>query len=136
MLRDHDPQLKWEFLKYKIRAFCIKHSKELAKKKREKFQKLEKIIKDYETHPSENSENYLASKLEFEQLLNEKTAGNILRSKTTIYEENEKSSKYFLSLEKRNASQNTIKALLRNGNEDIETQNPVEISKQTKNFYS
>ena len=33
----------------------------------EKYQKLEKIIKDYETTPSENSENYLASKLEFEQ---------------------------------------------------------------------
>ena len=37
-LRDYDPQLKWEFLKYKIRAFCIKHSKEMAKEKRKKFQ--------------------------------------------------------------------------------------------------
>ena len=135
-LRDHDPQQKWELLKYKIRAYCIKHSKEKAKEKREKFQKLEKIIKEYETHPSENSENYLASKLEFEQLLNEKTAGNILRSKTTIYEENEKSSKYFLSLEKRNASQNTVKALLRNGNENSETQNPTEITKIIKQFYA
>ena len=135
-LKDHEPQQKWELLKYKIRAFCIKHAKERAKERREKFQKLEKVIKEYETHPSENLENYLASKLEFERLLNERTAGNILRSKTTIYEENEKSSKYFLSLEKRNASQNTIKALLRNGNENSETQNPAEITKEIKNFYT
>ena len=52
-LIDHDPQLKWELLKYKIRAFCIQHAKEKAKEKREKFQKHEKIIRDYETTPNE-----------------------------------------------------------------------------------
>ena len=35
-------------------------------------------------------------------------------------------------MEKRNASQNTIKALLRNGNENSETQNPAEITKEIK----
>ena len=34
-------------------------------------------------------------------MLNVKTAGSILRSRATIYENNEKSSKYFLSLEKK-----------------------------------
>jgi len=83
-------------MKYKIRAFCIKFSKNRAKEKREIFTNLEQQIKAHENAPSpESSDNYLASKLEFERLLNEKTNGCILRSKTTIFEQNEKSSKYF-----------------------------------------
>ena len=61
-------------------------------------------------------------------MLNEKTNGSILRSKTTIFEQNEKSSKYFLILEKKNAVQNTIKLLLENSNEQNEITDPKQIA--------
>ena len=44
--------------------------------------------------------------------MDEKTNGYILRSKTNWYENGEKSSKFFLNLEKKRAIQNTIKVLL------------------------
>ena len=69
-------------------------------------------------------------------MLYEKTCGSILRSKTTIFEQNEKSSKYFLSLEKKNAIQNTIKLLLENSDEQKEIKDPKQIANQIKVFYS
>ena len=65
----------------------------------------------HETTEIGPNEIYLRAKIEYENILNNKTEWAILRSKTRIYEENEKSSKYFLSLEKRNAIQNTIRML-------------------------
>ena len=100
-LANFQPQEKWELLKFKIRAFCIKFSKEKAKERKDKINKLEEIIRDYETLPDGNPNLYLESKLKYEEMLNVKTAGSILRSRATIYENNEKSSKYFLSLEKK-----------------------------------
>ena len=136
-LAGFEPQIKWELIKYKIRAFCRKFSKKIAKEKKEKMTKLENIIKNYETTPEASDENYLASKLEYETILNLQTSGHILRSKTKIFEENEKSSKYFLSLERRNAIQNTIKMLIKDPeNADDKITEPKMISKEIRNFYS
>ena len=52
---------------------------------------------------------YPICKDKFENLQNEKIKGQILRSKAKCYEQDEKSSKYFLNLEKKNGAQNTIK---------------------------
>ena len=130
------PQELWEMIKYKIRNFCIKFSKVLAKERREKTEKLENIIKTFETNsdPFITSEQYLAAKLEFESILNERTTGQILRSKIRVYESNEKSSKYFLSLEKKNAVQNTIKLL--KDNAEITVTDPIKVSNEIKTFYS
>mgnify|MGYP006117253303 FL=1 len=89
-----DPQTKWEMIKYKIRSFSLKYSKSLAKEKREKIQILENIVEQYENLP--NSEHnvtlnqYNSSKIELENFLNEKTKGQILRSKVNWYEHSEK----------------------------------------------
>ena len=96
--------------------------------------KLENIIKNFETTPEISDENYLASKLEYETILNSQTSGHILRSKTKIFEENEKSSKYFLSLEKRNAIQNTIKMLINDPEKEDKITDPKMISKEIKKF--
>ena len=98
-----DPQTKWEIMKYKIRCFCIKFAKTIAKEKRKKLEDLEMKIKQFENCPldSISSELYSASKLEFEALMEEKTKGYILRSKVDWYEDGKKSSKSFLNLEKR-----------------------------------
>ena len=133
------PQKKWERLKYYIRRFCIKFSKEQANERRQKTAQLEKVIKSYETDPHEtpySSEQYLSAKLEFENFLNQKTMGTILRSKIQTYENNEKSSKFFLSLEKKNAIQNTIKLLKEDEMSDSVEKNPKQISKKIKDFYS
>ena len=92
-------QEKLEILKYKIRQFSIEYAKKVAKQKREQIQLLEKSISQYENNPaadnSVSSKTYEANKLEFEALMDEKTFGHIIRSKTEWYEKGEKSSKFF-----------------------------------------
>ena len=43
-----------------------------------------------------------------------KTKGAIMRSKCNLYENNEKSSKYFLNLEKKKGESNIVKKLVKN----------------------
>ena len=135
-LNDFEPQKKWELMKYKIRAFCIVFSKQIAKQKREDISKLESIIREHETSGIGTNENYLKAKLDYENLLNKSAEGAILRSKTKIYEENEKSSKYFLNLEKHNAVRNTIKMLKKYPDSDSEIVNQKQIINEIKDFYS
>ena len=134
-LNEFEPQKKWELMKYKIRCFCIEFSKKIAKKRRDEFEKLEQIIRDHETTEIGTNEIYVKAKLEYERLLNQKSEGVILRSKIKIYEENEKSSKYFLSLEKHNAVRNTIK-MLKSPENDDEITNPKDVVKEIRSFYS
>merc|ERR1712240_397221 len=134
-LNEFEPQKKWELMKYKIRCFCIEFSKKIAKKRRDEFEKLEQIIRDHETTEIGTNEIYVKAKLEYERLLNQKSEGVILRSKIRIYEENEKSSKYFLSLEKHNAVRNTIK-MLKSPENDDEITNPKDVVKEIRSFYS
>ena len=79
---------------------------------------------------------YVKAKLDYESLLNQRTEGVILRSKIKIYEENEKSSKYFLNLEKQNAVRNTIKMLKRNPETDDEITNGKDVVNEIRRFYS
>ena len=44
-----DKQIKWDFLKYEIRKFCIAFSKSLQKEKKQKIHNLENKIKVLET---------------------------------------------------------------------------------------
>ena len=102
--RHLEPQMKWEIIKYKIRCFCIKFSKNIAKEKRRMFEALKRNIKQFENFPSSDSismEIYSANKLEFKALMEEKTKGYISQSKTDWYENGEKSSKFVLNLEKK-----------------------------------
>ena len=102
-------------MKFKIREFSIQYAKKVAKQKRDKFDSLEKSISQFENNPEANNpisfETYMANKLEFETLMEENTNGHIIRSKVEWYEKGEKSSKFFLSLEKKKGVQNTIKVV-------------------------
>ena len=71
---------------------------------------LEKNIKEYENSPSSSitQDVYIAKKLEFEALMDEKTNGYILRSKTQWYQDGEKSSQFFLNLEKKEVSKTLL----------------------------
>ena len=115
----------------------MEYSKKKAKEKRDKLENLEKFLKSYESTQlgvdMSNSEEYSIKKLEYESILNEKTRGSILRSKSIAYEQNEKSSQYFLNLEKRNAVNNTITTLI---DENVECSNPTKITKIIRTFYA
>ena len=128
--------MKWELFKFKIRHFTRNFSKKLAMEKRANQSKWEEIIISYETstlvdHNIMENE-YIAAKNGLENLHNDITAGYILRSKIQWYEEGEKSTKFFLNLEKKKAIQNTIQTLIVNG----QTLNDSDaISESIKKFY-
>ena len=94
----------------------IQFSKNLAYEKRENWAKAENVISEFENTPSNNIslDEYNENKNVFDTIINEKTNGHILRSKTQIYQDGEKSSKFFLNLEEKKAEQNIIKTLCLN----------------------
>ena len=69
-----------------------------------------------------------------DDLYNYITEGAILRSKVRWYEEGEKSTKYFLNLEKSNRNKTSIKKLIKPDSE-IEITGFNEIQKEIKSFY-
>ena len=87
-----DDQIRWEFIKFEIRQ--ITFSKNLPKSLNVERQILENELKDFENSGSSyfDNEGYLACKKKFDK----------------IYEKGEKSTKFFLNLEKRHAIQNEI----------------------------
>ena len=100
-----DPVMCWEFLKYKIRQFMINYSKQKASERKARRIALEKMVKRLEISLSANSnetllEEYYKYKNELESIYNFIAEGIILCSKASWYEHGEKSSKYFLNLEK------------------------------------
>ena len=112
--RDANPHLLWEFVKYEARKFCIKFSKQRSKNNNFDKRKHEAIVAQFESNPSENitsQEDYDDSKQWLENWYDEYTKGAILRSKAEWYEQGEKSTKFFLNLEKRNSVKNTIRNL-------------------------
>ena len=130
---DQNPHIKWEFLKYQIRKFSISFAKTKNKDIRIQKEKHETIVKNYEsTENRPPDEEYAVSKAFLEDYIDKKTAGSILRSKCEFYEQNEKSTKFFLNLEKKNSEKNTIKKLLVD-NQEISNNN---VLVELENFYS
>ena len=94
----------------------------------------ENVVKQYETTDNLPSEmEYAESKAFLECYFDKKTQGAILRSKSEFYEQNEKSSKYFLNLEKRIGENITVKKLVK-GN--IELTESKDILNELHEFYS
>ena len=106
-----DELLLWETMKMEIRGATIKYS--ARKKRQERI-----LVSEYETKIKEIEQKGKLSDEEMQELenckllLNEiydkKVAGEIVRCRVREYEEGEKSSSYFLSLEKNNQAKKTI----------------------------
>ena len=92
-------------MKFEGKKIAVAIAKNRAKEKREKMQHLETIVRNFESMSESDSNimesDYLNSKNELEALHTEKIQSQILRSKCQWYEDGEKSSKYFLNLEKK-----------------------------------
>ena len=100
-----DKQSQWENLKYEIRKFTIRYSKVITKEKRKKQHELESKLKILEKSLScdKNIEEYHKCKTDLDGIYGNIAEGVKIRSKCQWYEENEKSIKYFLNLEKKHA---------------------------------
>ena len=101
-----DPRVKWDFFKYKIRQFSKDYATRKSKDRRTKRVALKTKVKELESIISTNSndlviEEYHKCKAELEDVYDYITEGIILRSKTDRYELGEKSTKYFLNLERK-----------------------------------
>lgn len=114
-----DKHLKWDSIKCELRGIIIKYSKLKARKTREREKELNKKLESQTwliaSQPSSESlDDYQAFKNELEEIYDNKTKGVILRSHAIWCEEGEKSTKYFLSLEKRNYKNKRIDKLIVN----------------------
>ena len=107
-----DEQLCQEYTKYEIK-FSICFSKEKAKKICAKTVILENKLKELEENPDCIFDcNYLNYENKLKQVYKEKANGVKIGSKCEWYEFGEKSSIFFLNLEKQHALLNQVQALL------------------------
>ena len=117
----------------------MSYSKQKSRERKQKRMSLESKLKKLEnnitvTYTDFELKEYNSVKQELEQIYNYITKGIILRTRTNWYEEGEKSTKYFLDLEKRSKSKPHIRKLIdSSGAEVIE---PNFVLKHIKGFYS
>ena len=133
-----DKRIQWDYIKYKIRIETIVYCKIKCKnsRKREKFINDQiKLIEQSDTScdDEEKTSKLEEYKIQLEEIYNEKPNGAIIRSKGRWHEEGEKSTKYFLSLEKRNHSKKCMKKLQLNDSTIID--NPAIILEEQKKYY-
>ena len=127
-------QLKWELLKYEIRKLTIEYTKRKAKERRKQQVYLESELKKLENNlkSCENLRKYKSLKNDLELIYNHIAEGVRLRSKCDWYEQGEKSTKFFLNLEKQRGNQNRIWKLIVN---EKERNRETEILNQIKPLY-
>ena len=126
-----------------IRAASIKYAKAKKSLSQRKECLLEKdiaaIVKelDQEHLPEEDKESLLVAlkikRQEMEEIIRYKTAGAILRSKIKWYNDGERNTKYFHSLEKRHFNCKTIRNLKTKNN--VKIFKDTEIIQEAKKFY-
>ena len=127
-------QLKWELLMYEILKFTIDYTKCKAKERRKQQALLESELEKLENNleSSENLRKYESLKSDLELIYDHIAEGVRLRSKCDWYEQGEKSTKFFLNLEKQRGNENRIQKLIVN---EKEINNETEILNQIKVFY-
>ena len=131
-------QMFFEILKMKIRSETISYSIKKTKEKQQKLKKIEQEIIEIQGGLVNNIEgkaleNLERKKAELEESRKNYIEGVILRSKARWYEFGEKSTKYFLSLEKRNYVNKTIKEIILDDETNISDQ--IDILEAQKQFY-
>ena len=111
-----DKRAVWDWIKYNIRAHAICYSKSKAKQRQVEEMHLQddydKATRMFESDPSDLNKirlNEIKEKLEL--FYEERVKGIIIRARARWYEHGERSSKYFLNLEKRNHVKKHIRKL-------------------------
>ena len=127
----------WEWLKYNIRAHAIQYSIKKAQERNEKEESLQteysRASKIYENDSNDiNADRLNAAKERLESFYEEKVKGIIIRARARWHEHGERSTKYFLNLEKRNHVKKHMRKLNIN---DSMTTDPLTIISEQKRFY-
>ena len=127
------PQFRWVYLEHEITKFSIYFSKGIARNKTTERTYLKNKLKNHENSSSfvVNPE-YIETNEKLDKIYQEKTNGIRIRSKYNWYKHGEKSSKFFLNLEKSRAVQNQIRNILL-ANKEINNQK--DIYKQLYLYY-
>ena len=102
-----DDRSVWDWIKYNIRAHACRHSKKRSKERGKKELSLQyelnKAKQASEKNPCDSlTSRYHEARENLEAFYEEKTKGIIIRARARWHEHGEKSTKYFLNLEKRN----------------------------------
>ena len=132
-----DKRAVWDWIKYNIRVHAISYSKNKAKQRKVEEMHLQndydKVTKMFESDPSDLNKirlNEIKEKLEV--FNEERFKGIIIRARACWYEHGERSSKYFLNLERRNHVKKDIRKLTVNNSL---TTDPCTILLEQKCFY-
>ena len=135
-------QVKWDMCKTKVKEFTIKYSKHQQIKRNKTFKQLqdefEKVSKETDENSSEeNIKHYEKIKKEIDKFMTYNSKGAFIRSRQKWLEHGEKSSKYFLQIEKRNGKKKCIDCIKKNGKFIRNQENIlVEITNYYKDLYS
>ena len=132
-----DNRTIWDWMKYNIRAHTIQYSKRKARERNEREKSLQeeyaKAKHIFETDPSDLNASILNSAKDMLELFyEEKVKGIIIRARARWHEHGEKSTKYFLNLEKRNRIKKYMRKLNVNGSI---TTDPLNILSEQQRFY-
>ena len=111
-----EAQLLWDTMKMNIRGQTIKFSSRKKRAKNNLLKALERRLSNLENEYKNNPDPELLHysdlvKIDIDHIITENTRASILRSKALWHEHGERSSKYFLNLEKRNYNKKTINRL-------------------------
>ena len=143
-----NPALLWEMIKLKVREKSISYAahKNVTTRKHEELLEREIALLEKHLDNSSNSnpsyhtvaERVFTLKQELEHILEYRTKGAIIRSKSQWYNEGEKNSAYFLNLEKRHFKQGTISQLKINDTDFVTTDKDIlsECTVFYKNLYT
>jgi len=129
----------WEFIKLKIKEYCITYGIKRAKMKKDSYNELQIKLNELDEKLAENNcETMFIKRREIKQKLDdyyrEKSEGYQIRSRVKWVEDGEQSTKYFLNLEKGRQNYNRIISLKNVNMETVTTDE--EILDVAKVFYS
>ena len=133
-----DKGLLWELVKMEIRAYTINFSKQRAKQQKNVEAELVKKAQNLKRKLAKKETQELLAKhdkiiRELESISLQRTRGACLRSKARWFEWGERSSKYFLNLEKRNYQNKYINKLKKDDSSTIT--DPTEILDEQQRFF-
>ena len=130
-----DKGLQWEMVKMEIRSFTISFTKIKAKKRKDHektlTQEAERLQKLIDVQPTADNINYYTEIRN--QLSFDRARGACMRSKKRWHEFGERSSKYFLNLEKRNYENKFITCLTKDDESCLT--DPKEVLEEQRRFY-
>lgn len=138
----NDPQITWEMIKIRVKECSIRYSIKKSRTICSDIKDLENIVEEMEIMLIAGSDNCNSSELQrvkacLQKAYNERAVREAkaaqIRSKAEYIEKGERSTKYFLSLEKKNQINNTINSI-ELGNGSITTDREVILNETTK-FY-